>query len=148
VLRNPRVWLHAAGLWLLLGAAAHLGAHVWELVLEHGMVGQREFTMNAMKQTFSTAPLQPSMWRTFRALSASFGLLLAFAGAVDILLAWTKAPTRTLRSVALLQTVFWTLAFAVYAFMDPVVQPLAIATVAVPLHGIAVLTAQDGPDRA
>lgn len=141
MLRNPRVWLYAAGGWLILTGIAHLGAHVGTLVLERGITGQREFVMNAMKQAFSTDPLQPSMWQVFRSFSLSFGLLLLFGGAVDVTLAWTRAAARTMRSIALLATVFWTLAFIHYAFVDPVIQPILVALVAVPLHAIAFLAA-------
>lgn len=99
--------------------------------------------MNAMKQAFSQDPLQPSMWRLFRSFSVSFGLMLVFAGGVDVLLAWTNAELRTMRTFALMGTLFWTLSFIPYAFIDPVVQPIVIAIVAVPLHGIAYLTASD-----
>ncbi len=148
MLRNPRVWLYAAGGWLILAGLAHLGAHVGTFVLERGVVGQREFAMNAMKQAFSTDPLQPSMWQVFRSFSASFGLLLLFAGAVDVALAWTRAAARTIRSIALLATVFWTLAFVPYAFVNPVIQPIVVALIAVPLHGIAFLSAMAEEEEA
>jgi hypothetical protein len=141
MLRNPRVWLYAAGGWLIVTGLAHSAAHVWTVVLEHGIIGQREFAMNAMKQALSNDPLRASMWRMFRSLNGSFGLMLMFAGAVDVVLAWTDAAPRTLRSVALLGTVFWTLSFVPYAFVDPILQTIVIAGVAVPLHGIAYLTA-------
>lgn len=141
--RNPRIWLYAAGGWLIVTGVAHLAAHVWTFVLENGMVGQRDFAMNAMRQALSTDPLQPSMWQLFRSFSVSFGLLLLFAGTVDVVLAWTNAAARTMRSITLLGTVFWTLAFIPYAFIDPVLQPILVAIVAVPLHGIAFLTATE-----
>lgn len=147
MLRSPRVWLYAAGGWLIVTGLAHLSAHVWTFVLENGMVGQRDFAMNAMRQALSTDPLQPSMWRLFKSFSVSFGLLLIFAGAVDVVLAWTGAAPRTLRAFALLGTVFWTLAFVPYAFLDPVLQPILVALVAVPLHGIAFLTASEEAGR-
>lgn len=146
MLRNPRVWLYAAGGWLIVTGVAHLVYHVWYVVLETGMVGQREFAMGAMKQAFSFGPLQPSMWRVYRMLNASFGLLLVLVGTVEAALAWTNAEARTMRMVALLGTVFWTVAFAVYAFVEPVTQPLVIAVVAVPMHGIAYLTASERVD--
>jgi hypothetical protein len=137
------VWLYAAGGWLILAGLAHTTAHVWNVVLENGMGGQREFAMNAMKQAFSTEPLQPSMWRTFRALSVSYGLLLVLAGGVDVALAVSEAGGRVVRAVTLLATVFWTVAFVPHAFVDPVAGPLVVALVAVPLHGIAFLTASE-----
>ena len=143
LLRSPRVWLGVAGGWLILAGVAHTGAHIWTFVLEQGMVGQREFAMNAMKQAFSLDPLQPSMWRLFRSFSVSFGLMLLFSGTVDVVLAWTNAEPRTMRTFALLGTLFWTLSFIPYAFIDPVIQPIVIVVVAVPLHGIAYLTATD-----
>ena len=143
LLRSPRVWLGVAGGWLILAGVAHTGSHIWTFVLEQGMVGQREFAMNAMKQAFSLDPLQPSMWSLFRSFSVSFGLLLLFSGTVDVVLAWTNAEPRTLRTFALLGTLFWTLSFIPYAFIDPVIQPIVIVVVAVPLHGIAYLTATD-----
>ena len=141
MLRNPRVWLYAAGGWLVLTGLAHFAAHTWIFVLENGMVGQRDFAMNAMRQAISPDPLQPSMWRLFRSFSVSFGLLLLFAGAVDVLLAWTGAAGRTLKTVSLFQTVFWTAAFIPYAFIDPVMQPIVVAMVADPMHGAAYLSA-------
>lgn len=141
MLRNPRVWLYAAGGWLIVAGLAHTAAHVWTFVLENGMIGLREFAMNAMKQAQSTDPLRPSLWRTFRMFSISFGLLLLFAGFADVLLAWTKAPPRTLGAFALFGTVFWALAFVPFAFIDPVIQPIMIVAVAVPLHAIAYVTA-------
>ena len=141
MLHNHRVWLFAAGLWLTLGGMIHLGLHLWHVVGEHAMVGYREFTMSAMRQALWPDPLQPTAWRVFRALSLSTGLLLVFAGVVDLLLAWTDAPPRVVRAVALAATVFWTLAFAPYAFVDPVALLLVVAAVSVPLHGLAWLTA-------
>lgn len=141
VLRNPRVWLYAAGLWLVLGGLAHMGGHVYGIVLENGMIGQREFAMNAMKQAFSTDLLEPSLWTLFRAFSVSFGLLLLFSGLVAVLLAWTYAEARTIRAFALFGTVFWTFAFVPFAFVDPVIQPIVLSIVAVPLHALAYVTA-------
>ena len=148
MLRNPRVWLYAAGCWLILTGLAHTAVHVWTLVMEEGMIGQTEFAMNAMKQAFSQEPLRPSMWRLYRVFSASFGLMLLFAGAADVLLAWTNAAPRTLKTFALFGTIFWTLAFIPYGFVDPVIQPIVIVTVAVPLHGIAYLTASETASEA
>jgi hypothetical protein len=148
LLRSPRVWLYAAGGWLILTGLAHMSAHVWVYVLEEGISGQHAFAVNAMKQAFSLDPLQPSMWRQFRVFSVSFGLLLLFTGLVDVALAWTNADPRTLRTVSLLATVFWTLAFIPYAFVDPVIQPIVVTIVAVPLHGIAYLTAGEEAARA
>ena len=106
MLRSPRVWLYAAGAWLVLAGLAHTGPHVWTFVLENGLVGQREFAMNAMKQAYSLDPLQPSMWTTFLAFSVSTSLLLLFSGAVGITLAWIASPPRILRGYALLGTIF------------------------------------------
>jgi len=141
MLRSPRVWLYAAGGWLVLMGLVHTGVHVWTFVLENGLVGQREFAMNAMKQAYSLEPLQPTMWTTLRAFSVSFALLLLFSGSVCILLAWNGSSARVLRSYALLGTVFWTAAFIPFAFVDPVIQPIVIAVIAVPLHALAWLTA-------
>ena len=141
MLRSPRVWLYAAGAWLVLAGLAHTGSHVWTSVLENGLVGQREFAMNAMKQAYSLDPLQPSMWTTFLAFSVSTSLLLLFSGAVGITLAWIASPPRILRGYALLGTVFWTAAFIPFAFLHPVVQPIVVAAIAVPLHALAWLTA-------
>jgi hypothetical protein len=117
-----------------------LGLHVWGIVHEHAMVGQRAFAMEAMQQAFFLDPLQPSLWRTHRMLSASLGLFYLFAGAIPILLAWIRAEPRILSATTLFGTVFWTLTFVPYAFSDPVALPLATAAVAVPLHGTAWLT--------
>lgn len=141
VFRSPRVWLYAAGSWLIVTAVAHSGGHVWTFVLENGLVGQREFAMNAMKQALSSDPLQPSMWRLLRMFSVSFSLFLIFGGAITVMLTWMAAPLRLLRSVALFCTVFWTVAFGLYVFVDPVIQPILIAGVAVPLYAIAWVTA-------
>lgn len=143
MLRSPRVWLYAAGGWLILAGLAHAGTHVWTLVLENGMVGLREFAMNAMKQTQSGDPLSPSLWRVFRAYSVSFSLLLLFSGTVNLLLAAGGAPARTLRVMALFGTVFWTVAFIPFAFIDPVIQPIVVAIVAVPLHALVYITASE-----
>ena len=141
MIRSPRFWLYTAGAWLIALGLAHMAAHTWTFVLENGIGGLREFAMNAMKQARSSDPLTPSMWRLFRMLSVSFGLLLIFTGAANVVLVWTRAPLHTLRAFALFGTVFWTLAFVPFAFVDPVIQPLVAAAVAVPLHGIAYLTA-------
>jgi len=141
LIRSPRFWLYTAGAWLIALGLAHMAAHVWTFVLENGIGGLREFAMNAMKQANSSDPLTPSMWRLFRMLSVSFGLLLIFAGAANVVLAWSGAPLRTLRVFALFGTVFWTLAFIPFAFVDPVIQPIVAAVVAVPLHAIAYVTA-------
>lgn len=158
MLRSPRVWLFAAGGWLIVAGLAHAAAHVWTFVLENGMVGLREFAMNAMKQAQSPDPLRPSLWRQFRLFSVSFSLLLLFAGSVNFLLAWTRAPLDFVRTFTLFATVFWTLAFIPFAFVDPVIQSIVVAAVAVPLHAIAFVTAdfsaRDGeappadPDRS
>ena len=97
--------------------------------------------MNAMKQAYSLDPLQPSMWTTFLAFSVSTSLLPLFSGAVGITLAWIASPPRILRGYALLGTVFWTAAFIPFAFLHPVVQPIVVAAIAVPLHALAWLTA-------
>ena len=141
MLRNPRVWMYTAGSWLLLAALAHGIAHVWMFVLENGFYGMREFAMNAMKQGSSIDPLRPSMWRQFRMFSVGFGLLLVLAGAVDVLLARTSIPAPALRSLALFFTVFWTVAFGLFAFVEPVLQAILVCAVAVPLHAIAYVTA-------
>lgn len=141
MIRSPRLWLAIAGAWLIAFGLAHTAAHVWTLVLENGIVGLREFAMNAMKQAYSTDPLAPSMWRMFRVFSVSFGLLLIFAGTANVVLVSTRAPLSTLRSFALFGTVFWTLAFVPFAFIDPVIQPIVAAVIAVPLHAIAYVTA-------
>ena len=142
MLRNPRVWMYAAGTWLVLTAIAHGIAHVWSFVMENEMYGMREFAMNAMKQAQSTEPLRPSLWRQFRAMSMGFGLLLLFAGMVDIVLAWTGAANRTLAAFSLLATAFWTVAFGLFAFVEPVLQGVLVCVVAVPLHAIAYTTAE------
>lgn len=146
MLRSPRMWLWVAGGWLILGGLAHLGIHVWGFVLENDTAGGlRAFAMDAMKQARSPDPLRPSMWRQFRLYSASLALLFLFAGLVDVILVALAAPRRVVASVTLLQTVFWTVAFIPFAFVDPVLQPLAVVAVAVPLHGIAYLTAAAEP---
>lgn len=142
MLRNPRLWLYVAGGWLLVAGAAHIALHVWGLVLEHGYgAGLRGFAMNAMKQAQSPDPLRPSLWRQFRAFSAAFGLLLVFAGGADLVLAAIPTPLRVIRAFTLFATVFWTVAFVPFALIDPVIQPMTVAIVAVPLHAIAYLTA-------
>lgn len=152
-LRNPRVWCFAAGGWLVAMGLVQLGLHVWGVVFEHAMVGQRGFAMEAMKQAFSLEPLQPSLWRRHRMLSVSLGLFYVFAGAIPCLLAWMRAEPRVLAATTLFGTVFWTLTFVPYAFLDPVALPLATAAVAVPLHGTAWLAAtyhemtESGPEH-
>jgi hypothetical protein len=140
-MRNPRLWLQVAGAWLVLAGLAHTVAHVWTFVLENGMVGLREFAMNAMKQARSTDPLEPSLWRLFRSLSVSFSLFLLFAGSANIVIARFGANLATLRAFALFGTVFWTIAFVPYAFVDPVIQPIMVALLAVPLHAVAYAAA-------
>ncbi|MDX1647034.1 MAG: hypothetical protein R3304_07810 [Longimicrobiales bacterium] len=136
--RDPRLWLYVAGGWLLLGGLAHLTWHVWGVVMERDTAaGLRAFAMNAMKQAQSPDPLRPTLWRVYRLYSASLALLWTFAGLTDVVMAAVDAPRRILASLSLLQTVFWTAAFVPFAFMDPVIQPLAVVAVAVPLHGIA-----------
>ena len=142
MLRSPRVWMYAAGGWLLVCAAAHATAHVWLFVLENEFYGLREFAMNAMKQAESPDPLRPSLWRQFRMFSVGFGLLLTFAGSTGILMAGERTLDETRRAFALLSTVFWTVAFGLFAFVDPVLQALLVSGVAVPLHGIAYVTAE------
>jgi hypothetical protein len=141
MLRSPRVWLYAAGGWLIVVGLAHTALHVWGFVLEHGMVGLREFAMNAMKQAQSLEPLRPSLWRQFRAFSLSFSLLLFFAGMLDVAAAAMRLHASILRRLALFGTVFWTAAFVPFAFLDPIAQALVAVIVAVPLHAIAYLTA-------
>lgn len=141
MIRNPRAWFYISGAWLVLGGLAHFAGHTWSLVLENGMVGLLDFAMNAMKQARSPNPLNPSLWRQFRLFSTSFGLLLLFAGSLNIVLAATRAPRQTLQVVALFATIFWTLAFVPFALIDPLLQAILIAAVAVPLHAIAWLTA-------
>lgn len=143
MLRSSRLWLYVAGGWLVLGGLGHLGYHVWGLVLENDVSGGlREFAMQAMKQAQSPDPLRPSLWRVFRLYSTSFALLLLFAGVVDLAAAFGNVPDRIRSGLSLLQTVFWTLAFVPFAFVDPVIQPLAVVGLAVPLHGIAYITAE------
>jgi hypothetical protein len=73
--------------------------------------------------------------------SVSFSLLLVFGGALDVTFAFLRLPASTLRVLALVGTVFWTVAFVPFAFVDPVIQGIVVAAVAVPLHAIAYLTA-------
>lgn len=142
--RNARVWLSIAGGWLLLGGAAHLTYHVWGVILENDSSGGlREFAMNAMKQAQSPDPLRPTMWRLYRTFSASLGLLFLLGGIMDLMLAAIDAPRRVLSATALTQTLFWTAAFIPFALIDPVIQPLAVVAIAVPLHGIAYITAAE-----
>ncbi len=141
MLRNPRFWLAVAGAWLIVTGLAHTTAHVWTFVLENGIGGLREFAMNAMKQARSPDPLTPSMWRQFRMFSVSFSLLLFFTGGLNILISRIEAPRRVLAHVALFGTVFWTLAFIPFAFVDPVIQSIVVAFIAVPLHAIAYVAA-------
>lgn len=141
MLARPRVWCFAAGAWLLAMGLGQIAWHLWGVVLENAMLGQREFAMNAMKQAFFLEPLQPSLWRRHRMLSVSLGLFYVFAGAVPLLLAVMDVERRVLIAFSLFGTVFWTLVFFPYAFYDPVALPLATAALAVPLHGTAWLTA-------
>jgi hypothetical protein len=141
VLRNPRVWLVAAGGWLIVAGLAHATAHIWLFLLENELYGMREFAVDAMKQAESLDPLRPSLWTQFRLFSAGYGLLLFFTGVGNLLLWWTRVPAETLRVFTLLETVFWTFAFGLFAFLDPVLQPIVVAAVAVPLHAVAFLTA-------
>lgn len=139
--RSPGGWLKIAGLWLGLCGATHLGWHVWMIVLENGMVGLRDFAMNAMVQARFTDPLTTSLWRYFRFFSVAFGVLLVFAGAVNTLLSGRDVSRALQRRYALLSTFFWTFAFVPFAFTDLVLQGLAVSAVAVPLHGVAYLVA-------
>lgn len=141
MLRSPRVWLWAAGGWLVVAGLSHAAIHLWTFVLENGMVGLLDFAMNAAKQAQSPDLLRPSLWRQFRAFSASLAFLLLFAGGIDMVLAQTRAPAPVVRTLALFQTVFWTGAFGVFAFLDPVILPLLASVVAVPMHAIAYMTA-------
>lgn len=143
VLRSSRLWLYVAGGWLILGGVAHLGYHVWGIVLENDVSGGlREFAMQAMKQAQSPDPLRPSLWRVFRLFSVSLGLLWLFAGIIDLVAAFGDVPDRVRSMLSLTQTVFWTLAFVPFAFVDPVIQPMVVVGLAVPLHGIAYITAE------
>ena len=121
VLRSSRLWLYVAGGWLILGAVAHLGYHVWGLVLENDVSGGlRAFAMQAMKQAQSPDPLRPSLWRVFRLFSVSLGLLWLFAGIIDLVAAFGDVPDRVRSMLSLTQTIFWTLAFVPFAFVfDP-----------------------------
>jgi hypothetical protein len=56
-------------------------------------------------------------------------------------LLWIRGSRAGMDRVALFGTVFWTAAFIPYAFVDPVIQPIVIAAIAVPLHALAWLTA-------
>lgn len=148
MLRSSRLWLYVAGGWLILGALGHLGWHVWGIVLENDTAaGLREFAMNAMKQAQSPDPLRPTMWRVYRLYSSSLALLWLLGGLVDFVVVALRAPRRILASLALLQTVFWTLAFIPFALVDPVIQPLVVVAGAVPLHGIAYMTAAAEAER-
>lgn len=84
------------------------------------------------------------MWLQFRMYSVSFGLMLFLAGSIDLLFARSDVPRRFQANIALLGTVFWTIAFIPYAFVDPVIQSIVVAFIAVPLHAIAYLTASVG----
>lgn len=142
------MWLYVAGGWLVVGGLAHLGYHTWAFVLENRTAaGLWEFAMNAMKQATSPDLLRPSMWSLFRIYGVGLGLLWLFAGTVDLVLAFSETPTRLLATLSFVQTAFWTLAFVPFGFMEPVAGPLAVVAIAVPLHGIAYLTASmDGRD--
>jgi hypothetical protein len=139
--------MYAAAGWLLLCAAAHATAHVWLFVLENEFYGLREFAMNAMKQAESLDPLRPSMWRQFRMFSVGFGLLMVFGGVTGLLMAGERTPDETRRAYALTGTVFWTVAFGLFAFVDPVLQAILVSAVAVPLHAIAYVTAERAAEQ-
>jgi hypothetical protein len=141
VLRSPRFWLGVAGVWLVAAGLAHLVFHIWAYVLGNGVGGMREFAVAAMKQAQSPNPLRPSLWQQFRLFSVSFGLLQVFAGSANLVLAGSRPSNASLRAFALFATMFWTLTFVPFAFIDPVIQGLVVAMVAVPLHAIAYLTA-------
>lgn len=126
MLRNPRFWLAVAGSWLVVSGLAHTMYHVWTFVLENGVGGLREFAMNAMKQARSPDPLTPSMWRQFRMFSVSFGLLLFFSGGMNLLLSRITVSRAVLAHVALFGTLFWTIAFIPFAFVDPVIQSIVV----------------------
>jgi hypothetical protein len=74
-------------------------------------------------------------------LSASFGALLVFAGAANVLLAWLPTPLHMVRTFAFFGTLFWTLGFAFYVFVEPVSFPILTSVAAVPMHALAWLTA-------
>lgn len=136
------MWLYVAGGWLVVGGLAHLGYHTWAFVLENRTAaGFWEFAMNAMKQATSPDLLRPSMWSLFRIYGVGLGLLWLFAGTVDLVLAFSETPRRLLATLSFVQTAFWTLAFVPFGLMEPVAGPLAVVAIAVPLHGIAYLTA-------
>jgi len=138
---RPGVWAWAAGGWLILAGLTQGGLHLWQIVGEHGMVGLLEFAMNAMKQAFLREPLEPSLWRRHRMLSASLAFFFVGTGAVPCLLAGLGAPHRVLAGTALFQTTFWTSVFMFYAFSDPVLLPLVTSAVAAALHGTLWLAA-------
>lgn len=143
MLRSPRLWLGVAGGWLAFAGLGHLGYHVWGVVLENDFAGGlREFGMQAMKQAQSPDPLRPSMWRVYRVYSVSLAFLFLLGGLVDFTAARSAVPHSVKSSLALLQTIFWTAAFVPFALVDPVIQPLMVVAMAVPLHGIAYITAE------
>ncbi len=137
---QPRIWLRVAGAWLLLAGAAHMGWHVYSVVLEHGMIGLREFAMNAMKQAQFFEPLTPSLWLHYRLYGMLFSIFLLFGGSVDLILSTDDTPRAAQSRYALMATLFWTVTFGLIAFLTPVIQPLAIVAVAVPLHGAAYIS--------
>lgn len=137
MLRNPRVWLHVAGFWLIVCGLAHGYVHVTSILLE----GRQDFAARAMQSATSLEPLHPSLWTRYGAYSVGLALLLIGGGIVDVLLAWMEAPPRILRAIALAGTLFWTVAFAPFAFLHPVLLPIVASALAVPLHGIVWLTA-------
>ena len=141
MLRSPRVWLYAVALWLTLAGLTQLCLHAWAYGLEQGMTSYGEFAVQAMRQARTADPLQPSLWRVFRAYSVSTGLLLVSCGITAGLIAREQVGPALVTAYGLAGTLFWTVAFLAYALIDPVILPLVTAGVAVPLHGIAYLTA-------
>lgn len=147
MLRDIRTWLRVAGGWLILAGLAQMGWHVWRLVFENGMIGLLEFAANAMQQARSLDPMRPTLWSQFRIFSVGLALLYLFAGATNLLVS-SASDDRFLRRYALFATAFWTLAFVPFTLVDPIVQALVVAAIAVPLHGSAVLVSDGSSNGA
>ena len=61
--------------------------------------------------------------------------------AVEFSINWFGLIAAVSVGLGVLGTVFWTAAFVPFAFVDPVILPIVIAAIAVPLHALAWLTA-------
>ena len=141
--RRSILFFRLGAFWLLAAAAGHAAAHYRFYVDESAFPSDRLALVRVM-EAFHTGVLDgTSLWTILQMFSLAFGLLLAFAGACNLLLLGTTRDPGVVRRFAGFNAVFWSAAAALVGVMHPVLQTIVIAGTAFLLFGASYLLSPD-----